>query len=45
MVLKWNNEQKKALNLRKKGTKHLEGSASAPHAPSQVRHWSVAQSA
>ena len=25
MMLKWNNEQKRTLNIRKKGTKQAEG--------------------
>ena len=33
MIFKWNIGQKRALNTRKKDTKHSEEGASAPHAP------------
>ena len=31
MILKWNNGQKRALNIRKKDTKHLEGTPLLGH--------------
>ena len=51
MILKLNNGQNGTLNTRKKGTKYLEGDASAPHVtpppspslPSQVRHWQITE--
>ena len=33
MISKWNNGQKRVLSIRKKGTQHSAGGASAPHAP------------
>ena len=33
MILKWNNGQKRALNIRKKALNILERGASAPYAP------------